>query len=80
MVVVAAAVLVRVRAGIRTVTVEVQAGAGPLGGQVLPVAVEVRVLVMMWSPVSGLSIVTLKVMVAPWPGARSPVQVRSGLV
>ena len=78
MVVVVVAVLVMVRAGIRTVTVEVQAGAGPLDGQVLPAASEVTVLVMVLSPVSGLSTVTVKVMVADWPGARSPVQVRSG--
>ena len=79
MVVVVVAVLVMVRAGIRTVTVEVQAGAGPPGGQVLPGSVEVRVLVMILSPVSGLSTVTVKVTVADWPGFRSPVQVRSGL-
>ena len=79
MVVVVVAVLVMVRAGIRTVTVEVQAGAGPLGGQVLPGSAEMTVLVMILSPVSGLLTVTEKVTVAAWPGARSPVQVSTGL-
>ena len=53
----AVAVLVMVRAGMRTVTVAVQAGAGPAGGQVLPGAVEVTVLIRCLSPVSGLSTV-----------------------
>ena len=53
------AVLVMVRAGIRTVTVAVQAGAGPPGGQVLPASVEVTVLVRCLSPVSGLLTVTV---------------------
>ena len=55
-------------------------GGGAGGGQVLPGSVELRVLVMILSPVSGLLTVTVKVMVADWPGARSPVQVRSGLI
>lgn len=79
MVVVTLAVLVMVRAGMRSVTVAVQAGAGPDGGQVLPAVVEVTVLVMCLSPVSGLSTVTEKVMVALAPGARLPVQLRFGL-
>ena len=79
MVVVVLAVLVMVSAGIRTVTVEVQAGARPPGGQLLPGAAEVMVLVMVLSPVSGLLTVTEKVTVADWPGSRSPVQVRFGL-
>ena len=37
-------------------------------------------LVRVLSPVSGLFTVTVKVMVAAWPGVRLPVQVRSGLV
>ena len=73
------AVLVMVRAGIRSVTAAVQAGAGLPGGQVLPGAVEVTVLARSLSPVSGLLTVTEKVMVAVSPGARSPVQVRTGL-
>ena len=58
MVVAALAVLVMVRAGIRTVTAAVQAGAAPPGGQVLPGSVEVAVLVGCLSPVSGLLTVT----------------------
>ena len=73
------AVLVMVRAGMRSVTVAVQAGAGPAGGQVLPGAVEVTVLTRCLSPRSGLWMVTVKVMVAVWPGFRSPVQVSTGL-
>ena len=53
-------------------------GAG--GGQLFPGVAEVTVLVRVLSPVSGLSTVTEKVIVADWPGSRSPVQVRSGLV
>ena len=80
MVVVAVAVLVMVRAGIRTVTVAVQRGSVPPAGQLFPAAAEVMVLVRDLSPVSGLLTVTVKVMVAAAPGARSPVQVRLGLV
>ena len=53
------AVLVMVRAGIRSVTVAVQAGLGLPGGQVLPGSVEVTVLVRRLSPVSGLFTVTV---------------------
>ena len=53
------AVLVMVRAGMRSVTVTVQAGAGLAGGQVLPGSVEVTVLVSCLSPVSGLFTVTV---------------------
>ena len=53
------AVLVMVRAGIRTVTVAVQAGAVLPGGQVLPGAAEVTVLTRCLSPVSGLFTVTV---------------------
>ena len=68
-----------VRAGISSVTAAVQAGAGPVGGQVLPAAVEVTVLVRSLSPVSGLFTVTENVMTAVPPGTRSPVQVSTGL-
>ena len=53
------AVLVMVRAGIRSVTVAVQAGAGLAGGQVLPGSPEVTVLIRRLSPVSGLATVTV---------------------
>ena len=54
-----AAVLVMVRAGIRSVTVAVQAGLVLPAGQVLPGAVEVTVLTRCLSPVSGLAVVTV---------------------
>ena len=73
------AVLVMVRAGISTVTVVVQAaGAGPEAGQLAPGVAEVTVAVRVAPPVPGLSTVTVKVIVAAAPTARSPVQVRSG--
>ena len=79
MVVLAVAVLVMARAGIRTFTVLVQRGSVPPAGQLFPAAAEVTVLVRDLSPVSGLLTVTEKVMIAVAPGARSPVQVRLGL-
>src|SRR3984885_5385493 len=75
------AVLVMVRAGIRTVTlVEQAAGAVPEAGQLLPGTVEVRVSARVLLPVSGLFTVTEKVIVADCPGSRSPFQDRSGVV
>ena len=59
MVVATSAVLVMVRAGIRSVTVAVQAGAVPPGGQLLPGVVEMTVLIRCLSPVSGLLTVTV---------------------
>ena len=53
------AVLVMVRAGIRSVTVAVQAGAGLSDGQVLPGSVEVTKLTRRLSPVSGFLTVTV---------------------
>ena len=79
MVVLTVAVLAMVRAGIRSMTVAVHAGSVPPAGQLLPVAAEVTVLVRRLSPVSGLSTLTEKVMVAVAPGVRSPVQVSVGL-
>ena len=73
------AVLVMVRAGTRTVTVAVHAGSVLPSGQLLPAVVETAVLTRRLSPRSGLLTVTVKVMVAVWPVARSPVQVSSGL-
>ena len=61
-----------------TGTVVVQRGSVEPAGQLLPAAAEVRVLASRWLPVSGLCTVTEKVMVAVSPGARLPVQVRSG--
>ena len=59
------AVLVMVRAGTSTVTLVLQAaGAVPEAGQLLPGTVEVRVLVRVLSPVSGLLTVTENVIVA----------------
>ena len=78
-VVLAVAVLVMARAGIRTVTVVVHWGSVPSAGQLFPAAAEVTVVVRDLSPVSGSLTVTEKVMVAVAPGARSPVQVRLGL-
>ncbi len=46
----------------------------------MPAVVEVIVLVSTWLPVSGLLMVTEKVMVAEAPAARLPVQVRLGLM
>ena len=80
MVVAVSAVLVMVSAGIRTVTVAVQRASVPPAGQLFPAAAEVMVLVSSLSPVSGLVTVTVKVIVAAWPGVRVPVQVRLGLV
>ena len=59
MVVATDAVLVMVRAGIRTVTVAVHAGSVLPGGQVLPGSAEVTVLMRCLSPVSGLLTVTV---------------------
>ena len=73
------AVLVMVRAGTRTVTVAVHAGSVLPVGQVLPGSSETAVLTRRLSPRSGLLMVTVKVMVAVWPVARSPVQVSTGL-
>ena len=73
------AAMVMVRAGVRTPTVAVQLGSVPAAGQLFPAAAEVTVLTRDLSPVSGLFTVTEKVMIAMAPGARSPVQVRSGL-
>ena len=79
MVVLTVAVLVMVRAGTRSMTVAVHAGSVLPAGQLLPVAAVVTVLTSCLSPVSGLSTVTEKVMVAVTPGVRSPVQVSVGL-
>jgi hypothetical protein len=63
-----------------TVTVAVQAaGADPEAGQLLPGVVDVTVSVGVLLPVSGLFTVTVNVMTADCPGARSPAQVRMGL-
>ena len=56
-----------------------RASVPPVAGQLLPAAAEVTVAVRDLSPVSGLLTVTVKVTVAVAPGARSPVQVMSGL-
>ena len=53
------AVLVILRAGIRSVTVAVQPGAGLSDGQVLPGSVEVTKLTRRLSPGSGLLTVTV---------------------
>ena len=53
------AVLVMVRAGIRSVTVAVQAVLAVPAGQVLPASSEVAVLTRCLSPVSGLARVTV---------------------
>ena len=75
-----ATLAVVVIASSETGTVVVQRGSVLPAGQLLPAAAEVRVLASRWLPVSGLCTVTEKVMVAVSPGARFPVQVRSGLV
>ena len=54
----ALAVLVMVRAGVRTVTVLVHRASALPDAQLLPAVVEVTVLVMVWLPVSGLLTVT----------------------
>ena len=73
MVVLAAAVLVMVRAGIRTWVTGVQRGSVPPGGQLLPGAVDTAVAVST-SLVTGLSTVTGEVMVTVPPMGMSPVQ------
>ena len=60
-------------------TVTVQRGSVDPVPQLLLGVVEVKVLARDVSPVSGLLTVTVKVMVAAWPGVRFPVQVRFGL-
>ena len=62
-----------------TGTVVVQAGSPLPAAQLLPAVAEVIVLARILFPVSGLFTVTENVIVADAPGARSPVQVRSGL-
>ena len=62
-----------------TFTVEVQGGSPLPAAQLLPVVAEVIVLARILLPVSGLFTVTENVTVADAPGARFPVQVRSGL-
>ena len=49
------------------------------GGQLDPGAAEAAVVMTSLSPVSGLLTVTVKVMTAEAPGARSPVQVSTGV-
>ena len=75
-----AAVLVMVRAGVSTATVTWQPPLVVPGGQLDPAAAEAAVMMTSLSPVSGLLTVTVKVMTADAAGARSPVQVRAGLV
>ena len=68
-----------VRPGTRTVTVFAhRVSVLPLA-QLLPAVAEVRVLVRILFPVSGLLTVTENVIVATAPTARFPVQVRFGL-
>ena len=66
-------------AALTTVTVTVQRGSAPPAGQLLPAVGEVTVLARTGRRCRGCSTVTEYVMVAAAPGARSPVQVRSGL-
>ena len=75
-----AAVLVMVRAGVSTAMVSWQPPLVVPGGQDDPAAAEATVVMTSLSPVSGLLTVTVKVITAAAPGARSPVQVRAGLV
>ena len=75
-----AAALVMVRPGVSTATVSWQPPVVVPGGHVEPVAAEAAVMMTSLSPVSGLLTVTVKVMTADAPGARSPVQVSTGLV
>ena len=63
-----------------TATVAAQRASVPPAGQFVPAVADVIVLVRILLPVSGLSTVTVKVMVAVAPAARFPVQVRFGLV
>ena len=68
-----------VRPGTSTVTVLAhRVSVLPLA-QLLPAVAEVMVLARLLSPVSGLFTVTVNVIVAVAPTARSPVQVRFGL-
>ena len=56
-----------------------QSGSVLPDAQLFPVAVEVAVVDRILSPVSGLLTVAEKVIVVTPPGARLPVQVRTGL-
>ena len=73
------AAVVMVSAGVSTTTLVEQPAAVLPGGQLLPAAAEDTAPSRSLLPVSGLFTVTVKVMVAVWPGVRSPVQVRTGL-
>ena len=72
------AVAVICRAGVRTTTVLRHGAAEAPAGQVDPVAAEDAVITSSLSPVSGLLTVTVNVTVTVAPGARLPVQVRTG--
>jgi hypothetical protein len=65
--------LVIVSPGVKTVTVDVQAGSVPPGGQLEPAAVVLSVLVITLLPVSGLFTVTVPVTVTVPPTGISPV-------
>src|SRR5664279_6587293 len=73
--VVTLAVVDTARPGISTLTVLAHWAATP---QVLPGAGEVTEVVSRWLPASGSATVTLYVMIAVAPTARSPVQVSVG--
>ncbi len=74
-----AAAAVMVSAGVSTGTVRLQPGLELAGGQLLPGSAEAATVARFLSPVSGLFTVTVQVMTADAPTARSPVQVMTGL-
>ena len=74
-----AAAAVMVSAGVSTGTASWQGLVVVPGGQDDPGAAEATVVMTSLSPVSGLLTVTVKVMTADAAGARSPVQVSTGL-
>ena len=73
------AAAVMVSAGVRTGTAILQPALPLPGGQLLPGAAEAAATARSLSPVAGSCTVAVKVMVTVPPGARSPVQVSTGL-